>query len=477
MISDIRRYLDLKTRADLVTFIQRTFQTVAGGQTYDHNWHIDAIAWNLRLCTSGEVKRLAIMLPPRNLKSICASVAFPAWLLGHDPAFRIVCASYSDNLAEKLALDCRAVMESEWYRRIFPRTRISREKNSRADFMTTARGGRFSTSVGGTLTGRGGNIIIIDDPLKPDDAFSEAKRTAVNEWYDRTVVSRLDDKRTGVIIIIMQRLHLEDLVGHVISKNTTFEWSFLELPAIAQENEYIRIGDKYQIHYRAPGELLHEARESREVLEQLRRQQGSFNFSAQYLQCPLPLEGEIIKWRWFRFCAKPPERTPDDFVLQSWDTASKAGELNDYSVCTTWLVKGNQYYLLDVLRKKLDYPDLHATVIDHALRWFPSAMIIEDQGTGTALIQDLGRIASPGFPMPIAIKPEGDKITRMHTQALKIESGQVHLPEQAPWLEDFRTELLQFPKGRYDDQVDSLSQALGWLGVRSEVSFNWSFLD
>jgi len=274
MISDIRRYLDLKTRADLVTFIQRTFQTVAGGQTYDHNWHIDAIAWNLRLCTSGEVKRLAIMLPPRNLKSICASVAFPAWLLGHDPTRRIVCASYSDNLAEKLALDCRAVMESEWYRRIFPRTRISREKNSRADFMTTARGGRFSTSVGGTLTGRGGNIIIIDDPLKPDDAFSEAKRTAVNEWYDRTVVSRLDDKRTGVIIIIMQRLHLEDLVGHVISKNTTFEWSFLELPAIAQENEYILIGDKYQIHYRAPGELLHEARESREVLEQLRRQQG-----------------------------------------------------------------------------------------------------------------------------------------------------------------------------------------------------------
>jgi predicted phage terminase large subunit-like protein len=120
---------------------------------------------------------------------------------------------------------------------------------------------------------------------------------------------------------------------------------------------------------------------------------------------------------------------------------------------------------------------LHATAIDHALRWFPTAMIIEDQGTGTALIQDLGRIGSPGFPMPIAITPEGDKITRMHSQALKIESGQVYLPEQAPWLEDFRTELLQFPKGRFDDQVDSLSQALGWLGMRSEVSFSYCFLN
>ncbi len=202
MISDgdIRRYLDLEARADLVTFIHRTFQTVACGQPYFQNWHIEAIARNLRQCVSGWFRRLAIMLPPRNLKSICASVAFPAWALGHDPTRRIVCASYSDSLAEKLALDCRAVMESAWYRRIFPHTRISREKNAGTDFMTTARGGRFATSVGGTLTGRGGNIIVIDDPLKHDDALSEAKRTAVNNWFDRTVVSRLDNKRTGVII-------------------------------------------------------------------------------------------------------------------------------------------------------------------------------------------------------------------------------------------------------------------------------------
>ncbi len=275
----------------------------------------------------------------------------------------------------------------------------------------------------------------------------------------------------------MQRLHFEDLVGHVMSKNTTREWWFLELPAIEHEEEVLQVGDNFQLHHRAPGELLHEAREPREVLEQLRRQLGDFDFSAQYLQHPLPLEGGLIKWRWFRFYETPPERTPQDMVLQSCDTASKAGELNDFSVCTTWLVKGKQYFLLDVLRKKLDYPDLHATAIEHAARWLPSAIIIEDQGTGTALIQDLGRICSRSIPAPIAIKPEGDKITRMHTQALKIESGQVYLPEKAPWLEDFRTEFLQFPKGRFDDQVDSLSQALGWLGARSEGSFRWWFLD
>jgi len=174
-MSNDRQFLNAGLREDLSTFIQQTFHTITPAQSYHHNWHIEAIAWHLAQCAAGEIKRLIITLPPRSLKSICASVAFPAWILGRNPAEPIVCASYSGELAAKHARDCRAVMETSWYKSAFAHTRISGEKNAEMDFTTTRRGYRYSTSVGGTLTGRGGNFIIIDDPLKPDDTMSDVK--------------------------------------------------------------------------------------------------------------------------------------------------------------------------------------------------------------------------------------------------------------------------------------------------------------
>jgi predicted phage terminase large subunit-like protein len=353
-------------------------------------------------------------------------------------------------------------MEAGWYRRIFPNTRLSREKNKELNFLTTRQGYRYSTSVAGTLTGRGGNIIIVDDPIKPEDAMSEAKRSAVNEWFDRTLYSRLDDKREDVIIVIMQRLHVDDLVGYLLQREP---WVYLRLPAIAEVEQPIPIGPG-RTYARKAGELLHPVRESKEVLDRIKMALGSFNFSAQYQQCPVPPEGEIIKWEWFRLYDELPARTANDRIVQSWDTASKAEEINDFSVCTTWRISGNDYYLLDVLREKLKYPDLKRRIIDHALRSKANSIIIEDKGSGIALIQELQR-ETTDVPHPIAFTPEADKVTRMHAQSAKIEAGQVHLPRRAEWLEDFRTELLQFPKGRYDDQVDSLSQFLAWLERRN----------
>jgi hypothetical protein len=239
MSVDERRLLNLALRNDLSTFIHRAFQSVAPAQSFHPNWHIEARAWHLQQCFEENIKRLLITLPPRNLKSISAAVAFPAWVLGRTPTARIVCASYSENLASKHAQDCRAVMESDWFKRLFPNTRIGHAKNTELYYATTLQGSRYSTSVGGTLTGRGGNILIIDDPLKPEDAFSESKRSSVNEWFDRTLYSRLDDKRQGVIILIMQRLHLEDLAGHVMARE---DWVHLDLPAIAECDEQIAIG-------------------------------------------------------------------------------------------------------------------------------------------------------------------------------------------------------------------------------------------
>ena len=181
-------------RHDLSTFIQRCFYYLNASTPYLHNWHIDLIASKLIDVYHGKIRRLIINIPPRNLKSICASVAFPAWLLGHDPAKKIICASYAQDLAEKMARDCRLIMQSDWYQYIFPETHLSSLKSAAYDFETTALGGRMAVSTGGGITGRGGDILIIDDPIKPDEAFSEVARVNGNQWFDGTAYSRLNDK-------------------------------------------------------------------------------------------------------------------------------------------------------------------------------------------------------------------------------------------------------------------------------------------
>ena len=399
-------------------------------------------------------------LPPRNLKSICASVAFPAWALGHDPTLRIICASYSSELAAKHARDCRAVMESPWYRQVFPKTRLDRAKTAEMEFATTARGFRLATSVGGTLTGRGGNLIIIDDALKASDAMSDLRREAVNAWFRNSLISRLDDKARDRIVVIMQRLHADDLVGYLLNRDEG--WKHLSLPAIAQGRERFDLGNG-RVFIREPGEALHPEREPLETLDRIKTTIGTYEFSAQYQQDPMPLEGGLIKWSWFRSYDDAPERQPTSFVSQSWDSASKAEEIHDYSVCTTWLRHGDEHYLLDVTRLRLEYPALKRLIVEMANRYRPDAVLIEDKGSGTQLIQDL---RDGGEVLPIAITPEADKITRMYAQSAKIEAGHVLLPREALWLDDFRTEILQFPRGRYDDQVDSVSQYLGWEGSR-----------
>jgi hypothetical protein len=203
-------------RQDFAAFLRKTFDTLSPGQTFIPGWHIDALAYQFERLRRGEITRLIINTPPRSLKSMTASVAFPAFVLGHDPTRRIVCASYSGELAFKLSNDFRAVLASPWYRSIFPQTRIGSYKDSETEVELTRRGCRLATSTGGTLTGHGGGLIIIDDPLKPLDAQSEAERSAANQWFLNTVMSRLDDKRTGAIAIIMQRVHMDDLTGFVL---------------------------------------------------------------------------------------------------------------------------------------------------------------------------------------------------------------------------------------------------------------------
>ena len=447
---------DALLRQDLVSFIQKTFATVVPGTRYLHNWHIEAIAWHLQQVYSGQIKRLIITLPPRSLKSIITSVAFPAWLLGMAPSNHIICVSYSQNLSDKLALDCRAVIETDWYRRIFPGTRLHSDKNSVGEFMTTQRGGRLSTSVGGTLTGRGGNIIILDDPHKADEGvLSETKREGAKDWFRNTLSSRLDNKKEDAIILIQQRPHEDDLAGYLLE---TGNWAHLNLPAIAEEPQNIPIGLN-RFYQRQIGDLLHPERESQHELAVLKSMLGSYNFAAQYQQRPAPMGGGLVKWEWFEVFEEELGQIYGDRIIQSWDTASKAEVQHDWSVCTTWLYRNKRFYLQHVLRERLEYTQLKARIIDHAAQWNTDTVLIEDKGAGISLIQDLRQDSDLSI---IDIMPEGDKATRMMTVTPMIESGRVYIPDDASWLADLQHELVNFPKSKYDDQVDSVSQFLNW---------------
>ncbi len=457
-------------RRDLTSFFERSFYELNPQTQLLLSPYIEVIATKLEACRRGTIKRLIINLPPRHLKSHCATVAFPAWCLAHDPTAHIICASYGQDLADKLARDCRTVIQADWFGRLFA-TRLA-DRQALHDFSTTKQGNRMATSVGGVLTGRGADLIIIDDPVKPDDALSESRRSSVNQWYDNSLVSRLNDKDRGCIILVMQRLHQDDLVGHVLRQE---EWEVLSFPAVAEEDECHLIesplGDR--LFQRRGGDVLHPSRESHATLAVIRRTIGEYNFGSQYQQNPTPLGGFMVKTAWLRFY--DPRDRPERFsrVVQSWDTANKAAELNDYSACTTWGVAGKNFYLLDVLRKRLNYPDLRRMVEELSRRHNANTVLIEDKASGTQLIQEL---RTQVYGIRAYNPPPGtDKIMRLHAQTAVFENGFVFLPRSEPWLADYVSEITSFPGSRYDDQVDSTSQALDYMRSSNGVEI-WSRL-
>lgn len=443
-------------REDLYAFILAVFPLVSPNSPLLVNWHLEAIAYYLSRVLNGEIRRLIITVPPRSLKSICASVAFPAFVLGHDPTRRLICASYSESLAIKLSKDCRQVMRSPLYQRLFPQTQIVSGRDSQLEFATALGGYRLAASVGGTLTGRGGNFVIIDDPMKAMDAMSKSARANVKEWFGNTLLSRLDDKANDAIVVVMQRLHVDDLVGHLQEQGG---WTHLDLPAIAESEHEVPIGPG-RVHRRKLGELLHADREPQGVLDELKLAMGSMDFAAQYQQQPVTEDGNLVKWSWFPFYDQVPQRMPGDKIIVSWDTALSEKDLASYSVGIIVQVRGETVWVLDIVRERLEYPELRRKVIALHRQWRRAcdsyALVIENKGSGMGLIQDLKHENIHA----IAINPEGDKTMRMYNQTGHIEAGAVFLPRRAPWLDDFRRELCAFPGGRFDDQVDAFSQAL-----------------
>jgi predicted phage terminase large subunit-like protein len=451
----MRNITDVICRLDFASFVRKALQTLEPSSELLPNWHIEALAHKLEQVWLGKIKLLNVNLPPRMLKSFICSVAYPAFILGLDPTKRVIVLSYSIELAVKLTNDFRVLVNSPWYQSLRPNMRISRMKNTEFEVVTTHNGYRLGGSIDGSVTGRGADIIIIDDPIKPMDALSDSKRQRVIDLYNTSLYTRLDNKQSGAIILVMQRLHTDDPAGTL--QRSSNVWTTLSLPAIAEQEETIPISDA-RYHQRMIGDVIHPEREPKSALDSIRSMIGSDTFAAQYQQAPIPPGGGMIQRQWVGRYDLLPERTSSSLVIQSWDTASRDGGLNDYSVCTTWLLHEGKYYLMDVLRRRFDYPSLKAQAIAHARAYNPNKILIEDSGSsvGTALV---GELKKTGLPA-IGVKPERNKKTRMSIQSSKFEAGLVFLPNQAPWLHDYEAELFAFPNVRFDDQVDSTSQAL-----------------
>lgn len=447
--------LEALLRSDFYAFTIKAFETVNPGRALDPNWHIELICNCLVDAKNGKIVRLAICLSPRSLKSFIASVAFPAWCIGNGPTSRFICISYSDDLAVKHSRDFARVVEAPWYKKAFPKACFDGEKFTEREMETTANGGRYATSVGGTLTGRGGDFIVIDDPIKADAANSDADRNRVNNWFTSTVTSRFDDPSKGVLVIVSQRTHVDDLVGHVLQKG---DWVNVSIPAIATKDEEIPIS-AHEVIYRKKGESMHPSRLPIEYLKRERADIGTYNFEAQYQQNPVPREGNLVKAEWFRTYQVEPHRVTCELVVQSWDTASSMGDKASYSVCTTWGLVENRYFLLDVYRERLLFPALLDKVRRHARIWGAKRVLIENASSGRQLLQTLNHETDiPLKPMPA----DADKTTRLECVSPSIERGRVHLPRDTPWLGAFMEEVLAFPNARHSDQVDSMSQFLRW---------------
>lgn len=451
---ELRRIVDDLCRRDFRSFAIRAFPVLEGG-TLELSPHIDIICRLLEKVHRTEVRRSLVCIPPRYLKTYLISIAYTAWLLGKNPRARIICASYAASLAEKFSADTLKLMRSPFYRRVFPGTNLDPKQQSKTEIGTTAGGYRLATSVGGTVTGRGAHIIIVDDPLKANEAHSPTARETCINWFNSTIHSRFDHPKKGKVIVVAQRLHAEDLPGHLIA---TGGWEELILPAINPKPQVYDIVAGGQKALLATGRILQPSRHDKEDLEQLRKEMGEHDFEAQFNQRPLPPGGTIFKNAWVKRYEQRPGRTKTEAIIQSWDTAYQGDETNAYSVCTTWAKCPDGYHLLDVWRDRPNFPDLLKQVKAQKDKWKADLVIVEKKASGISLIETINEKGIQ--PWLMHLEPEKGKVERAQQQTVKFEQGRVWLPAHAPWLALYEAELFQFPHCKFDDQVDSTVQLL-----------------
>lgn len=406
--------------------------------------------------------------------SISCTVAFPAWLLGIDPEMQIMAASYSQALSHKHSQDSRFIMQSDWYKAVFPKTILAPDQNEKRKFMTTSRGQRMAVSVGSTATGEGGDILIADDILNPEQAASDVERSGANHWFKNTFSTRLNSLKDGCIIVVMQRLHELDLTGMLLDQGG---WEHLCLPALNDKRKTISIGCGKTKEWEV-GEYLHEARIDEKVLEKVRTEMGAMVLAGQYLQKPAPEGGGIIKEVWWKHW-KGKESPKVEYMIQVYDTAFSAKTSNDYSARTTWGIFLNEegipnIIMLERLNKRLEFPDLVKEAKFSYNDLDPDVVLIEEKASGVPLLQELRNVGIRVRGIPRNAN-SGDKISRANNITIVFEQGVVWVPCNSnivdgkevwapkPWAQEVIDQCSIFPNGAHDDLVDTVIDSVAFL--------------
>jgi predicted phage terminase large subunit-like protein len=437
-------------RTDFLAFSEKCFYTLYPHGVFAPNFHHLAIAYELL----SEYKRTLINAPPRHMKSELASIFYSAWMMGHDPGFKILAISDGDHLARKFNRDVRKIMRASWYKELFPATCLSPDKCTETILETTAGGYRYATTVGGEIVGFGAHLIIIDDPHTIGPSLTDNKLLRTKEWYSETLLSRLDQHGVGRIVVVMQRSRHNDLAGYLLQ---TGAYHQLCLPLIAPRDEPVPIGEG-RIYHRKQGECLHPARTNVEEAADLRSEMGDLKFSALYLQDPKPFGGALFNIDKLPSFPKLHARTEYEFILQCWDCASSLEIDSSYSVCITFGMRAGRLEVLNVWRKRVDYIELRAEAKYLIDQFSPSYIVVENASAGQSLLQEL--VADYGSSGIIPFKPRADKVSRAESILHLVAKGKLAIPRQAQFLEPLREEIRTFPNGYYDDQVDCLVMAL-----------------
>jgi predicted phage terminase large subunit-like protein len=468
-------------QANFRLFVEKAWPAIEPVTEFVPGWHIDAICDHLQAASEGKIDRLLINIPPRHMKSIAVSVLWPAWIWTSAPHTRFLTASYGANLAERDAVRSRDLLRHRWYRERWPELELKSDVNRTNRYENTHTGYRLATSVGGEATGEGGDVIIIDDPHKLEEAASDTARARVLDWHDGTLASRFNDPKTGVEIVVMQRVHERDLCGHLLERGG---YTHLCLPARYEPaHPFVWPHDPR----RNEGELLWPAHIPEPELARIERTMGSFRSAGQLQQRPAAAEGELLKRTWWQFY--PPEYLHHNDtgalprftrIVSSWDTAFEDKNSSDYVVGQIWGLHRADRYLLWSYRQ---HANLNATTdaMRRAYAWakerWPRAahtILIEKSANGTEIINILKR-ELPGV-LPVTVST--DKITRAIAASPALESGNVYVPGHAAadtaagyhapdWVANLIEEAATFPHGRHDDQVDALSQAINWANKQA----------